>query len=229
MIDWTNYQQLRYYCFNLYTNERSQYVNSQYEAYKMACTWIYSTLKKNHISYSYLIDPKYCIANTLSIDYGCVKIPTYNSETSMSSIKTVTFPRIVAILDNYGRIYPMHKLDCLMYNAKIKDYQLVKEYANVFRLNHASNFSYNGTEFRKGPVPNLRRYCGRSCRKMQYKHTLNALSFDDEQKMWCREYRIKIRTSTARQKWDIEPFEETDRSWKCKKIKKQYLKNKSRD
>lgn len=137
----------------------------------------------------------------------------------------VKVARFLIIEDDKGRIYGLNKVKGIEYNHRYNRYMLTDWEYNKIDGAHSHRFYRlnKGTYvFRRGPVENIRCARGGGCgRRLSYKHTLVALDCDQ-----CKEYRIKVRTRTARNSWDLERFEGEHKSWKdYKKYKRQWMKH----
>ncbi len=141
--------------------------------------------------------------------------------------------QMVIILDNYGRIYSVNKLDCFRKNPANKRYYLIPDAKpNIIIRWHSTDWNIkhykaNYLGFRNGPIPNIHKSTWHYLRKMSYKHTLVNIDLTDEYKAEFKEYGIKINKRSAVDAWDIEPTEHLDRCWKSnRKARKQWQRDK---
>ena len=146
-----------------------------------------------------------------------------------NSERYIRVRRFLQIECNDGKIYGAHKLPefCYNYGNIIRTWVIKKDVLERFereqrRKIEARRASYYRYKFRCGSVEGIRCCRGGGYgRRISYKHTLLALQ-DDQ----CKEYGVKVRTRTARDAYDIEPFEDIHMSWKdYKKNKRQWMKH----
>ena len=133
-----------------------------------------------------------------------------------------TNKRFLIITDNYNRFITPDKLNSLEYDYHNRYYN-IKNFP-MRNYNRKKKLREKDSGYRKEPVSRTgkRRYHGRYGRRIHYKETW-LLSEDDQ----CKEYGIKgYRPRRRLDAWDIEPVEHCSRSWKDKKIRRQWMKNK---
>ena len=133
-----------------------------------------------------------------------------------------TNKRFLIITDNYNRFITPDKLNSLEYDYHNRYYN-IKNFP-MKNYNRKKKLREKDSGYRKEPVSRTgkRRYHGRYGRRIHYKETW--LLFEDDQ---CKEYGIKgYRPRRRLDAWDIESVEHCSRSWKDKKIRRQWMKNK---
>lgn len=129
--------------------------------------------------------------------------------------------RFLIIIDNYNRFIPPYKLSCMKFDY-YHNYYIVKKLPNRY-YNRKKKLKEKDSGYRREPVyrTGRKRHYGRYGRRIHYKETW-LLSEDDQ----CKEYGIKgYRPRRRLDAWDIEPVEHRSRSWKDKKIRRQWMKN----
>ena len=125
-------------------------------------------------------------------------------------------------MKNYNRFITPDKLNSLEYDYHNRYYN-IKNFP-MKNYNRKKKLREKDSGYRKEPVSRTgkRRYHGRYGRRIHYKETW--LLFEDDQ---CKEYGIKgYRPRRRLDAWDIESVEHCSRSWKDKKIRRQWMKNK---
>ena len=232
MYIWDN--ELKYRVYRLYDGTYSDYVESQYEVYKLALHDINDYLRINNLievvnRWSDFVDTDYNKFIASSFKPNALYIATYDYFDKRTAENSKIINQLVVIVDNNNRIYPVCKLDCLYYNYRLNRYKVKEEYLKSDTNKHYGNwrisyYKINYPEFRDGPIPGVHVIHRRYGRKIQYKNTIVNTSIADIEEY--REFNIKIRMKTRRNSLDIEPFEDREKNWKSqRKVKKQWMRN----
>lgn len=128
----------------------------------------------------------------------------------------------ILIKDSFGRIVSLQDIDNVYYNHRNMRYEFIdiSVYNNRKPWNKKKKLRERDNGYRSEPIAYSRKWRGGGYgRHIKYKNTL-LLSSDPE----CKEYGIEgYRKRRVLNAWDIEPWEDSNRNWKNRKIKKQWM------
>ena len=221
-------EDVKYRVYDFVYKRYSDWSNTHRGAYDTAIVLIDKHLKEQGLK------PCDLALNTHQLIAGSWKLNdvTYKKWSELLGIKHY-IKQMVIILDNYGRIYSIDKLDCLRKDpangiyylkSKTEANRIIRWHSTDWNIKH---YKANYLGFRNGPIPMIHKCTGHYSRRMSYKHTLLNVDLTAEDKAEFEEYNIKINKGSAVDARDIEPTEHIDRCWKSqRKARKQWQRDK---